>query len=132
MKTLSRRALFELSAGAAVTTAGAAVFASGTMNPAAPVDGASREGSKGAGREGRSAKASAVPPITVEEHEARLAKVQGLMQQRKVAALLVEAGASLEYFTGVHWWRSERTTAALIPAEGRVVVVTPSFEEPSV
>ena len=54
------------------------------------------------------------------------------MQQRKVAALLVEAGSSLEYFTGIHWWRSERTTAALIPANGGVIVVTPFFEEPSV
>jgi Xaa-Pro dipeptidase len=71
-------------------------------------------------------------PITAQEHAARIAKVQSLMQQRKVAALLVEAGSSLEYFTGIHWWRSERTTAALIPAEGGVVVVTPFFEEPSI
>ncbi|MGB6605300.1 MAG: Xaa-Pro peptidase family protein [Steroidobacteraceae bacterium] len=71
-------------------------------------------------------------PISAAEHGARLARIQGLMQQRKVAAFLVEAGSSLEYFTGVRWWRSERTTAALIPAEGRVVVVTPFFEEPSI
>jgi Xaa-Pro dipeptidase len=73
-----------------------------------------------------------VPPISAEERGARLAKVQGLMQQRKVAALLVEAGSTLEYFTGIRWHRSERTTAALIPANGEVVVVTPFFEEPSV
>jgi len=54
------------------------------------------------------------------------------MQRRKIAAFLVEAGSTLEYFTGVRWWRSERTTAALVPAEGRVVVVTPFFEEPSI
>jgi Xaa-Pro dipeptidase len=71
-------------------------------------------------------------PITAEEHAARIAKLQGLMQQRKVAALLVEAGSSLQYFTGIKWWRSERTTAALIPAEGKPVVVTPFFEEPSI
>ena len=71
-------------------------------------------------------------PITAQEHAARIAKLQSLMQQRKVAALLVEAGSSLEYFTGIRWRRSERTTAALIPAEGGVVVVTPFFEEPSV
>jgi Xaa-Pro dipeptidase len=73
-----------------------------------------------------------VPPISAEEHRARLGKVQGLMQQRKIAALLVEAGTALEYFTGIRWWRSERTTAAVIPAEGQVVVVTPFFEEPSI
>jgi Xaa-Pro dipeptidase len=71
-------------------------------------------------------------PITAEEHGARLAKLQSLMQQQKVGALLVEAGSSLQYFTGIRWWRSERTTAALIPASGRVVVVTPFFEEPSI
>jgi len=75
---------------------------------------------------------SGVQPITAQEHGARIAKVQTVMQQRRIAALLVEAGSTLEYFTGIHWWRSERTTAALIPAEGRVVVVTPFFEEPSI
>jgi Xaa-Pro aminopeptidase len=70
--------------------------------------------------------------ISTAEHGARLARVQGLMQQKKIAAFLVEAGPSLEYFTGVRWHRTERTTAALIPAEGRVVVVTPYFEEPSI
>jgi Xaa-Pro dipeptidase len=71
-------------------------------------------------------------PIGTEEHGARLAKVQGLMQQQKIAAFLIESGPSLEYFTGVRWHRSERTTAALIPADGRTVVVTPYFEEPSI
>jgi Xaa-Pro dipeptidase len=73
-----------------------------------------------------------VQRISAQEHAARIAKLQSLMQQRKVAALLVEAGSTLEYFTGIRWWRSERTTAALIPAEGSTVVVTPFFEEPSV
>ena len=54
------------------------------------------------------------------------------MEQRKVAALLLEPGASLEYFTGIRWHRSERTTAAIIPAHGEIVVVTPAFEAPSV
>jgi Xaa-Pro dipeptidase len=71
-------------------------------------------------------------PITPEEHAARVAKLQDLMQRDKVAALLVEAGTSLEYFTGIRWWRSERTTAALIPASGQAIVVTPFFEVPSV
>jgi Xaa-Pro dipeptidase len=75
---------------------------------------------------------AAAQPISAQEHEARLAKVQSLMQQRKTGALLVEAGSTMEYFTGVQWWRSERTTAAVIPASGRVVIVTPFFESPSV
>jgi len=73
-----------------------------------------------------------VPPITPVERAARVARVQSLMQRDGIAALLVEAGSSLEYFTGIRWWRSERTTAALIPARGQVVVVTPFFEVPSI
>jgi Xaa-Pro dipeptidase len=71
-------------------------------------------------------------PISAEERRGRIAKLQMLMGQRKVAALLVEPGATLDYFTGVRWRRSERITLAIIPARGEVVVVTPAFEEPSV
>ena len=71
-------------------------------------------------------------PISVEERRQRIARVQTLMVQRKIAALLVEPGSSLEYFTGVRWHRSERTTLAVIPAAGEILVVTPAFEEPSV
>jgi Xaa-Pro dipeptidase len=49
-----------------------------------------------------------------------------------IGALLIEPGASLVYFTGVQWWRSERLTAAVIPREGDIAIVTPHFEEPSV
>jgi Xaa-Pro dipeptidase len=71
-------------------------------------------------------------PISAAERRARIAKLQGLMGQRKIGALLIESGASLEYFTGIRWHRSERTTAAIIPAHGDVLIVTPAFEEPSV
>jgi Xaa-Pro dipeptidase len=71
-------------------------------------------------------------PISTAERRARIAKLQSLMEQRKIGALLIESGASLEYFTGIRWHRSERTTAAVIPARGEVLIVTPAFEEPSV
>jgi len=71
-------------------------------------------------------------PISAAERRARIAKVQALMEQRRIGALLIESGASLEYFTGIRWHRSERTTAAIIPARGDVLIVTPAFEEPSV
>jgi Xaa-Pro dipeptidase len=70
--------------------------------------------------------------ISGDERHARLAKLQDLMERRKVAALLVESGSSLEYFTGIRWARSERVTLAILPARGEVIVVTPAFEEPSV
>jgi Xaa-Pro dipeptidase len=71
-------------------------------------------------------------PISVEERRTRIAKLQMLMGQRKVQALLVEPGSTLDYFTGIRWRRSERITLAIIPVRGEVIVVTPAFEEPSV
>lgn len=71
-------------------------------------------------------------PISPAERRARIAKAQTLMQERKIGALLIETGASLDYFTGIRWRQSERTTAAIIPAHGEIVIVTPVFEEPSV
>ncbi|MGI8611617.1 MAG: M24 family metallopeptidase [Sphingomicrobium sp.] len=72
------------------------------------------------------------PPIGRAERLARLAKARGLMKRNGIGAILIEPGASLDYFTGVQWRRSERLTAAIIPAEGEPIVVTPFFEKPSV
>lgn len=115
MTSVSRRGFFGL------TAAGAALAASEQTRAATT-----------AAASGLSSLTSEAEPISTQEHGARLAKVQGLMQQQKIAAFLVESGPSLEYFTGIRWRRSERTTAALIPADGRTVVVTPYFEEPSI
>jgi Xaa-Pro dipeptidase len=71
-------------------------------------------------------------PITPAERLSRIAKAQRLMRQHGLGAILIEPGASLVYFTGVRWSRSERLTAALIPVEGDTIVFTPFFEEPSV
>lgn len=110
---ISRRAFF----GAAAGTALAAARAQGTGKARGAVLAPVTAG---------------VQPISAPEHAARLHRLQQLMQRQKVAALLVESGSTLEYFTGIRWPRSERTTAALIAAAGPVVVVTPFFEEPSV
>ncbi|HZW58896.1 MAG TPA: aminopeptidase P family N-terminal domain-containing protein, partial [Woeseiaceae bacterium] len=71
-------------------------------------------------------------PISAAERMARVAKAQRLMRDAGIGALLLEAGSALAYFTGVRWWRSERFTGALIPADGEIAIVTPYFEEPSV
>ena len=73
-----------------------------------------------------------VKPIGKEEFAARLVKARALMAKHDIGALLIEPGSSLIYFTGIEWWRSERLTAAVIPREGEVTIVTPHFEEPSV
>ncbi|MEI6418951.1 MAG: Xaa-Pro peptidase family protein, partial [Sphingomonadales bacterium] len=73
-----------------------------------------------------------IKPIDAAERAARIARAQALMAKADIAAIVLEPGASLDYFTGVQWWRSERVTAAIIPAQGEPIIVTPFFEEPSV
>jgi Xaa-Pro dipeptidase len=116
MTELSRRAL--------LTAAGAAGVMAGALTRADPAR---------AGETGATAPLTAgARPITAGERLARLERLQRLMAEARIAALLVESGSTLEYFTGVRWRRSERTTAAVIPAAGETVIVTPFFEEPSV
>jgi Xaa-Pro dipeptidase len=111
---ISRRAVLKGAAGASLVAATTDAWAS-----------------PGSAAELKSITADA-KPISADERLARIAKLQSLMGRRKVAALLVESGSSLEYFTGIRWHRSERITLAIIPARGEVLVVTPAFEEPSV
>src|SRR6478736_4254155 len=73
-----------------------------------------------------------IKPIGRDEYLARIAKARKLMRQMGIGALLIEPGASLVYFTGVHWHRSERLTAAVLPRDGEIAIVTPHFEAPSV
>ncbi len=70
--------------------------------------------------------------ISVEERRARIGRLQRAMAERGCGAMIMEPGSSLDYFTGVQWRRSERTTAAVIPVKGEIVIITPAFEEPSV
>jgi Xaa-Pro dipeptidase len=72
------------------------------------------------------------PPISQAERLARVARARTLMQQNGIGSLIVEPGSSLDYLTGVQWHRSERLTAAVIPASGDPIIVTPFFESPSV
>ena len=71
-------------------------------------------------------------PISRAERAARVTRAQGLMKSYGLGAVLIEPGASLIYFTGIQWHRSERLTCAILPADGEACIVTPFFEEPSV
>jgi Xaa-Pro dipeptidase len=108
--TLSRRGMFK--AGAGVAAAAMLPFGGAAAAQSGPI--------------------SVPAPISREERLARLAKARMLMKQNGMGAIIVEPGASLDYFTGVQWWRSERLTAAVIPVQGDPIVVTPFFEKPSV
>jgi len=70
--------------------------------------------------------------ITAQERLDRISKAQILMQRQNIAAIIIEPGAAMDYFSGVQWWRSERLSALIIPREGAVAVVCPFFEEPSI
>ena len=69
-----------------------------------------------------------IVPISVQERESRIEKAQRLMTEHKIEGLLLDAGTSMKYFTGISWWPSERTMVAIIPAKGEVKYVSPAFE----
>ncbi|MBA2918888.1 M24 family metallopeptidase [Sphingomonas sp. MAH-20] len=67
-------------------------------------------------------------PIGDGERQARLEKARRLTAETGAGALLIGAGASLRYFTGISWDASERLVAMLLPADGRPIVIAPAFE----
>lgn len=72
---------------------------------------------------------SDIKPISVEERMGRIAKAQNLMDDNKIQALVLDAGTSMVYFTGIHWGQSERTMVVIIPAHGEVRYICPGFEK---
>jgi Xaa-Pro dipeptidase len=72
-----------------------------------------------------------VKPIRAEELQGRIAHAQQLMTDSKprFEALCVTPSTTLVYYTGIHWWPSERILALLIPRQGNPVLVPPAFEE---
>lgn len=67
-------------------------------------------------------------PITHNEYLARIANAQSIMQAEGIAAIYVNAGTNLYYFTGTRWYASERMVGAIIPASGAVEYIAPAFE----
>jgi Xaa-Pro dipeptidase len=63
------------------------------------------------------------------EHRARIARAQGFMRERGVAAVYLNAGTNLHYFTGTKWHASERMVGAILPAAGALEYIAPAFEE---
>ncbi|MFT4252390.1 MAG: Xaa-Pro peptidase family protein [Caulobacter sp.] len=75
-----------------------------------------------------SPRAGRPPAIAVAEYEARLEKARGLTRALGADALLIGAGASLRYFTGVPWGATERLVALLLPVSGAPLMICPGFE----
>ncbi len=70
-----------------------------------------------------------VIPISLAEIQSRISKAQRLMQEQEIDALVLDAGTSLRYFTGLAWWPSERPMVTVIPATGEISYICPAFEE---
>ena len=70
-------------------------------------------------------------PIAAAEYAQRLEQARRLLREQHLDALLVAAGASLRYFTGVAWGASERLVAMLLTAHGDPLLICPAFEEGS-
>jgi hypothetical protein len=71
-----------------------------------------------------------IEPIAVTEFKARIAKAQALLREQGLQALYLDTSTSLAYFTGIQLTLSERLHGAVIPAEGEIVYLSPTFEEP--
>jgi Xaa-Pro dipeptidase len=71
-------------------------------------------------------------PIGKGEHLQRIARAQAFMRDAGIAAIYVDAGTSLTYFTGTRWHASERMVGAIVPATGAVAYIAPAFEESTI
>lgn len=68
------------------------------------------------------------PPICKDEYANRIEHARQIMGETGADAVLVGAGASLRYFTGVPWQASERLVAMLIPWDRDPIFICPAFE----
>lgn len=71
-------------------------------------------------------------PIAPDEYRSRIARAQAFMAAQGIAALYLNAGSNLAYFTGTRWNPSERMVGALLPAAGDLVYIAPAFEEDTI
>ena len=74
---------------------------------------------------------SPVSAIGKDERNARLERARERLAAIGADALLVNAGPSLRYFTGVAWSPTERLVAMLLPVRGKPWIVCPAFERGS-
>ncbi|MGO9262328.1 MAG: M24 family metallopeptidase [Bryobacteraceae bacterium] len=68
-----------------------------------------------------------IQPIGEDERLARIEKARRLMQENKIAAIVCQGGASLFYYTGVHW-AAGPTLAWVLPAKGAAAWVVANAE----
>jgi Xaa-Pro dipeptidase len=124
--SIKRREFIRLSAGNAALLYGLPVGLAGAAGIPANANGTAGKRS-GVLDQSRSMTGD-VSPITLEERRMRIQKAQRLMGENKIQAIVLDAGTSMVYFTGMTWGASERPMLAIIPAHGDVKYVSPAFE----
>lgn len=67
-------------------------------------------------------------PIGMDEYKARIQTAQAYMQANNIAAIYLNAGTNLTYFSGLRWYASERMVGAILPAKGALEFIAPHFE----
>mgnify|MGYP001815584415 CR=1 FL=1 len=69
-----------------------------------------------------------ITPIADAEFQARIERACRLMQEQGLAAIYLNAGTNLYYFTGTRWGASERMVGAILTAGGDLRYIAPAFE----
>ncbi len=64
-----------------------------------------------------------------DEHQQRIAKAQARMRELGMAAIWLNSGTNLTYFSGTKWHPSERMVGAILPASGALEYIAPAFED---
>lgn len=66
--------------------------------------------------------------LTAAHYMERLSAVQATLRKSDIAALVINAGESLRYLTGLPWSATERLVALVVPANGPPWLICPQFE----
>ena len=69
-----------------------------------------------------------VKPITADERQSRLARLQASMTSYELDAVIVTPGANMRYFFGLTWRETERLVCAVISGD-TITFVCPKFED---
>jgi Xaa-Pro dipeptidase len=69
-----------------------------------------------------------IDPLPASAYRDRLQRAQALMAEYDHAAIFCEPGTNFAYLSGASFGRSERLIALVIPRNGELVVIAPSFE----
>jgi len=123
---ISRRRFLEVGGVAGVGVAGVAVASNPLVAAAAQKSGEAELPASLSRLQSRKTEAT---PIMKEERQERLERARAVMNENGLGAIVLMAGTSLNYFTGIRWWGGERMFALILPAKGAAFYVCPAFEE---